>query len=164
MAFPKAGQLVSPDGRFVVRTAEHDRTAGDFVGSFRSLWLVEVATGRARKLCDYWGTTMAGWSGEDFLIVTQYMSKKTSRTFLFSAANPDAVVVLDTPTLIQLLPPDSRDMLRGNDHVFIEGSRVQGDALYLRVWGYGARDVNGFRWSCSYSIHDGNLSCREEFH
>ncbi len=162
VAFPSTRELVSPDGRFAVRNVEADHSAGDFVGAFRSLWLVELASGHARKLCDYWGTAMARWSGDDSLIVTQYLSKKTARTLWFSATDSEQVTVLDTPTVIQLLPSELRDTLRDNDHVFIEGSRVQGTSLFLRVWGYGRHDPNGFRWKCSHSLKQGSLSCSEE--
>jgi hypothetical protein len=160
--FPKAGELISPDGRFLVRSAEISRPAGDFVGAFRSLWLVEAGSGRARKLCDYWGTTMVGWSGNGFLIVTQYMSKKTSRTLLFSVEDAEQAVVLDTPRLIQLLPSELRETLRDNDHVFIEGSRMEQMSLSFRVWGYGHRDTNGFRWQCKYGVREGSLFCTPE--
>lgn len=81
-----------------------------------------------------------------------YMSKKSSHTVLFSAPNPADAVVLDTPTLIRLLPPRLRDTLRDNDHVFGEGSRVEGATLILGVWGYGLHDANAFRWKCAYGV------------
>ena len=162
VVFPKAGALVSPDGRFVIRNAEPERAASDFVGTFHSLWLVEVATGRSRKLCDYLGVAVVGWSNKDFLVITQYVAKKTSRVLVFSAASPENPVTLDKPTLIRLVPVELRDALRQNDHVFIEASRVEEQTVHLRVRGYGERDTNGFRWRCEYALREGVVSCIEE--
>lgn len=162
VVFPKAGELASPDGRFVVRNADIKHAPSEFAGTFRALWLIESATGRSRKLCDYLGVAAVGWSSEDFLIVTQYVSKKNSRVLVFSAADPDRSVMLDSGTLIQLVPAEMRGSLRENDHVFVEGSRVEEETLYLRVWGYGRRDVDGFRWSCAYGLREGKISCSEE--
>ena len=162
VVFPKAGTLVSPDGRFVVRSAEREGSTADFVGTFRSLWLVEVASGRARKLCDYLGVAAAAWSSNDFLVVTQYVAKKTSRALVFSTTGPEDPVMLDKPTLIHLVPVELRPALRENDHVFVEALRVEQDTLHLRVWGYGQHDASGFRWRCEYALQKGALSCIEE--
>lgn len=162
VVFPKAGELVSPDGRFVVRNAEREGSASDFVGTFHSLWLIEVATGRSRKLCDYLGVAAVAWSNNDFLVVTQYVDKKTSRALVFSAAGPEDPVMLDRPTLIRLVPAELRATLRENDHVFVEASRVEERTLHLRVWGYGQHDANGFRWRCEYVLREGVVSCTEE--
>ena len=162
VVFPKAGELVSPDGRYLVRNEEHGGVGSDFVGTFRSLWLIEVATGRTRKLCDYLGVAAVAWSNNDFLVITQYLNKKTSRALVLSAAGPEESVMLDKPTLIRLVPADLRATLRDNDHVFVEGSRVEGETLHLRVWGYGQHDANGFRWRCEYSLREGGVSCAEQ--
>lgn len=162
VVFPKAGELVSPDGRYVVRNEENGAAGSDFVGTFRSLWLIEVATGHSRKLCDYIGVAAVAWSNNDFLIITQYLNKKTSRALVFSAAGPEESVMLDKPTLIRLVPTELRATLRENDHVFVEGSRVVGETLHLRVWGYGQHDPNGFRWRCEYSLREGGVSCAEQ--
>lgn len=162
VVFPKAGELVSPDGRYAVRNEEHEGAASDFVGTFRSLWLIEVTTGRSRKLCDYIGVAAVAWSNNDFLVITQYLNKKTSRALVFSAAGPEDAVMLDKPTLIRLVPAELRATLRENDHVFVEGSRVEGETLHLRVWGYGQHDGNGFRWRCEYGLREGGVSCTEQ--
>jgi hypothetical protein len=162
VVFPKAAELVSPDGRFVVRNEENRDVGSDFVGTFRSLWLVEVTTGRSRKLCDYIGVAAVAWSNNDFLVITQYLNKKTSRALVFSAAGPEDPVMLDMPTLIRLVPAELRATLRANDHVFVEGSRVEGETLHLRVWGYGQHDGNGFRWRCEYGLREGGFSCTEQ--
>jgi len=159
VVFPKAGALASPDGRFVVRNVAREAAASDFVGTFNSLWLFDTRTGSSRKLCDYLGVAAAAWSAGNQLIVTQYVGKKSARALVFSTAAAQDPVVLDAPTLIRLLPVELRDTLRANDHVFIEGWRVEAETLYLTVWGYGGHDANGFRWRCEYSLHEGNISC-----
>ena len=162
VVFPKAAELVSPDGRFVVRNEESRDAGSDFVGTFRSLRLIEVATGRSRKLCDYIGVAAVAWSNNDFLVITQYLNKKTSRALVFSAAGAEDPVMLDMPTLIRLVPAELRATLRENDHVFVEGSRVEGETLHLRVWGYGQHDPNGFRWRCEYALRGGGISCSQQ--
>ena len=162
VVFPKASELVSPDGRFAVRSVNASGAASDIVGTFHALWLYELATGRSRKLCDYLGVASAAWSSNDFLVITQYVGKKTSRALVFSVAVAQDPVMLDKATLIQLVPAELRPALRENDHVFVEGSRVEQDILHLTVWGYGQRDANGFRYRCEYSLREGNISCLEE--
>jgi hypothetical protein len=160
--FPKAGELVSPDGRFVVRNAEREGGASDFVGTFHALWLTEVATGRSRKLCDYVGVAAVAWSSNDFVVVTQYVTRKTSRALVFSPASGEGPAILDKPTLMRLVPSQLRVALEQNDHVFVEAPRVQEETLYLRVWGYGQHDATGFRWRCEYGLREGGVSCVEE--
>ena len=160
--FPKAGELVSPDGRFVVRNAERQASTSEFDGTFHALWLMEVATGRSRKLCDYVGVAAVAWSSNDLLVVTQYLSKRTSRALVLSATGSQDPVILDKPTLVRLVPPELRDVLREDDHVFVEASRLEESTLHLRVWGYGPRDVNGFRWHCKYALMEGAISCAED--
>ncbi len=162
VVFPKATELISPDGRYGVRSVDTTNSSSDFVGTFHSLWLYELATGRSRKLCDYLGLASASWSSNDVLIVTQYVGKKTSRALVFSASAAQDPVMLDSATLTRLLPVELRPALRENDHAFVEGSRVEQDTLYLTVWGYGQRDPKGFRYRCQYSLREGFLSCLEE--
>jgi hypothetical protein len=162
VVFPKASELISPDGRFAVRSVDAAGAASDFVGTFHSLWLFELSTGRSRKLCDYLGVASAAWSDHGFLVVTQYVGKRTSRALVFSALTPVDPVMIDKATLIQLLPTELRPALRDNDHVFVEGSRVEQDSLHLSVWGYGQRDPNGFRYHCEYALREGSISCSEE--
>ncbi len=160
--FPKAGELLSPDGRYLVRNAEREGSAGEFAGAFRSLWLVEVGTGSSRKLCDYLGVASVGWSSNDFVVVTQYVAKNASRALLFSVTDAENMVMLDKATLLRLLPPEQRAALRENRHLFIEASRVEENTLHLTVWGYGQHDADGFRWNCEYGMRDGTVSCKEE--
>jgi hypothetical protein len=161
VVFPKASELISLDGRFAVRSVDAANSTSDFVGTFHALWLYELATGRSRKLCDYIGVAAAAWSDNDFLVVTQYVGKRTSRTLVFSAVHQQDPVMLDSATLIRLLPPELRPALRENDHVFVEGSRVEQDTLHLSVWGYGHRDPNGFRYRCQYNLREGAIACVE---
>ncbi len=163
VVFPQAGELVSRDGRFAVRSTEAERSASNFVNTFlHSLWLIELVTGRSRKLCDYLGVAAVAWSGNDTLVVTEYVGRRTSRAWVVSAAHPEDPVMLDKLTLIHLVPVEFRPALRENDHVFVEASRVEEDALYLRVWGYGRHDANGFRWRCECVLRDGVVCCIEE--
>jgi len=162
VVFPKAGELVSPDGRFLVRNAERAASPTEFVGTFRSLWLVEVATGRARKLCDYVGVAAVMWTKDDFLVVTQYVAKTTSRAMVFSAADPENPIILDKSGLILRGPAELRPALQENNHVFIEASQLEDETLSVRVWGYGAHDPNGFRWRCRYATWNGTVACTEE--
>ncbi|HKV78648.1 MAG TPA: hypothetical protein VJP02_10930 [Candidatus Sulfotelmatobacter sp.] len=134
-------------------------SAGEFVGTFHSLWLTEVASGRSRKLRDYVGLAAVAWSSNDFLVVTQYLGKKTSRALVFAVAASQEPVLLDTPTLIRTVPAELRPTLRENDHTFVEASRLEGDIFYFQVWGYGSHDRSGFHWNCEYGLEDGKVSC-----
>lgn len=159
VVFPKAGRLLSPDGKFEVRDADRQESASAFAGTFHSLWLTEVASGRSRKLCDYLGVAAVGWSNNNFLVITQYVSKKTSRALVFAANGAQEPVMLDSSTLVQYLPVEFRPSLREDDHLFVEASRLEGETFYFRVWGYGKHDPNGFRWNCQYSLSEGSVSC-----
>jgi len=156
--FPKAGRLASPDGRFEVRDIDQREPDSELFGIFHSLWLIETATGHSRKLCDYVGIAAVAWSSNDFLVVTQYVSKKTSRALVFGASSEESVL-LDTPTLVQSVPVELRPSLRENDHVFVEASRLEQETFYFRVWGYGKHDREGFRWNCEYLLSHGSVSC-----
>ena len=161
VVFPKAGQLPSEDGRFVVRNTDQVGRPSEYVGTFHSLFIEDTASGHTRKLCDYVGVAAVAWAKNDFLIVTEYLSKRTSRALIFAADNSRDPVVIDQPLLTSLVPVDLRPQLRENDHVFVEASQVEGETLTLRVWGYGKRDANGFRWRCEYSLLEGAISCAE---
>jgi hypothetical protein len=91
--------------------------------------------------------------------VTQYVGKKASRALVFAISGREEPVILDQSTLIQLLAPEFREHLRGNDHVFVEASRLENRIFYFGVWGYGQHDLNGFRWTCEYSLREETLSC-----
>lgn len=159
--FPKTQELVSPNRRFVISNVSRDTPASEFVGTFQSLWLTEIPTGHSRKLCDYVGVAAVAWAGNEFVLVTEYLSKKTSRALVFSAADSDQAWTIDKPTLVQLVPVERRPTLRENDHVFIEASRMEGSALQLTVWGNGQHDINGFRWHCQYALREGTVGCTD---
>jgi len=159
VVFPKAGQLPSQDGRFVVRNADRVAPLSEYVGTFHSLYLGDTVSGASRKLCDYVGVAAVAWTKNDFIIVTQYVSKDTSRALIFNAADTRDPVVIDKQWLTNLVPVSLRPQLRENNHVFVEASQVDGETLKLRVWGYGKHDVHGFRWLCEYSLIEGGISC-----
>jgi|SRR5947209_6964565 len=161
VVFPNARDLRSPDGRFVLCNAERDASATELVGTFHSLWLIEVGTDRSRKLCDYVGVAAAGWSDNDHLVVTEYLGKKSSRALMFSATSPGDSVVIDKGALISLMPAESRAILRESDHVFVEAIGVQREILRLTVWGNGQHEKNGFRWHCGYDLREHTIACTE---
>jgi hypothetical protein len=159
--FPKTGELRSPDGRLAVRNAERHGSAADIVViDAQSLWLVEVTTGRSRKLCNYLGVAAVAWSGNDFVVVTEYVGKRTSRAWLFPVVGPYDDVMLDKPTLTHSVPIEFRETFRQNDHVFVEAVSVQDGALLFRVWGYGARNAAGFRLQCEYALREKQITCK----
>ncbi|HVO59745.1 MAG TPA: hypothetical protein VMT53_02350 [Terriglobales bacterium] len=162
VVFPKSSELGSPDGRFLIRSADREAPTTDFVGTFHSLWIIEVATGRSRKLCDYVGVAAVRWSGSEHVVVTEYVAKKSSRLLLFSALTSEEPLILDKAALISLVPAESRDILRENDHVFVEGLAVEHDTLTLIVWGSGQHDKQGFRWHCEYDLRERSIRCAEE--
>ena len=162
VVFPKAGELASPDGQCVVRNAERQASATDLDGTFHSLWLTELATGRSRKLFDYVGVAAVGWSANDSLVITEYVGKRTSRALVVSARGAGDSLMVDKATLTRLVPVDLRSSLRGNDHVFVEAWQVDGDTVHLRVWGYGEHDPKGFHWNCEYGLVEGTIACIDQ--
>jgi hypothetical protein len=157
--FPDRKELRSPDGQYVVRSVDHVARPGEFAGVFRTLIVEEVSTGRVRKLYDYVGRVAVAWSGNDFIIVTDYVNKKTSRAIVFPVAPDRDGLVVDKAQLTPLLPEEQQVHLEQNDHVFVEASSVEGRALKLRVWGYGCHDAAGFRYSCKYDLILGTAVC-----
>lgn len=160
--FPKAVRLVSPNALFEVRDEGRPGSASEFVGSFHSLWLADLTNGKSRKLCDYMGVAAVAWSGSNFLLVTEYVGKKTSRALLFPTDPSRDSILLDQSTMIQLVPVELRAALRDNDHVFVEASHFESETFYFRVWGYGGHDPSGFRWNCQYALLDGIVACSPE--
>jgi hypothetical protein len=157
--FPQTGWLLSPDGRYEVRDVAPESAAGELVGASHSLRLTDLTTGRSRKLCDYLGIAAVAWSSNDFLVVTQYVGKKTSRALVFAASSSAEPVLLDAAGLIQMVDVVLRPTLRENDHIFVEAAKVEDNSFYFRVWGYGKHDPNGFRWNCRFTLRDGGVSC-----
>jgi len=162
VVFPQAGELISPNRQFTIRNVDAADAGSEFVGTFHSLWLTDLSTNRSRKLCDYVGVAAVAWSRSDQILVTQYLSKKTSRVLVFPVAATQEPLVLDQPVVTQLLPVELRDTLRQNDHIFIEASRVDDTVLYLTIWGYGQHNRNGFHWPCQYVLREGSLTCKTQ--
>ncbi|MGC2194903.1 MAG: hypothetical protein WA628_09510 [Terriglobales bacterium] len=158
--FPDHKELRSPDGRFVIRSVDHVARPGEFTGVFRSLVLEDAATGSARGLYNYLGRVGVAWSGSNFVIITDYVSKKTARALVFRIDQPGEYLVIDKPHLAARIPDELRAQLERNDHVYLEVSRIEGTALTIRVWGYGVRDPQGFRFLCTYDLNEGATSCR----
>jgi hypothetical protein len=153
VVFPDRKELHSPDGRFVIRSVEHVAGPSEFSGVVRSLSLVDVTTGVSRGLYHYLGRVAVGWSGNNFLIVTDYASKRTSRALVFRMDRPNEYTVIDKPHLAAKASAQLRARLEGNDHVYLEVSKIEVGILTLRVWGYGARDAQGFRFLCAYDLN-----------
>ncbi|MGB8010169.1 MAG: hypothetical protein WCF68_01030 [Terriglobales bacterium] len=161
VVFPNVGQLPSQDGRFVLRNTNREAPYSEYSGNFHSLFLEDTASGHSRKLCDYLGVVAVAWARNDVIIVTEYVSKNTSRALIFVAGDSAGPVVIDKPLLAHLVPDSLRSQLQGNDHVFVEAAGIKSESITLRVWGYGAHDAKGFRWLCEYSLQEGKISCDE---
>jgi hypothetical protein len=159
--FPESRELPSPDGRYLIRNLDANPAPQQFSGVFHSLFLEQRATGRSRKLCDYVRRVAVAWSGGNRIIVTDYTNQKNSRALVFAADDSFEPVVIDKRNLEAMLPAGQRGYLSGNDHVFVEASSLEGDALVFRVWGYGARNANGFRLICQYDLAQSTISCGE---
>jgi hypothetical protein len=158
--FPEQKELRSPDGNFVIRSMDQTPAHGDFSGLVRCLILEERSTGVSRKLYDYVGKVAVAWSDSNFIIVTDYVNKRTSRILVFAPARFTDPLILNKSQLAGLLPEAKRVPLLENDHVFVEISRVEGSSLKLRVWGYGRRDRNGFGLRCQYDLNEGTAVCQ----
>jgi len=158
VVFPKVHELESPARGFVVFEQE---SLGEF-RAFHTLWLKVIATGESRKFYDYIGTAAVAWEDDDHVVITEYLSRRTSRALLLSVSHPRDSIMIDVPMLIRSLPSEWRDALRQNDHVFVEALRADSHAFHFRVWGYGKRDPQGFRWHCEYGLTEARLSCSEE--
>jgi len=159
--FPESRELPSPDGRYVIRNVDANPAPQQLSGVFHSLFLEEPSTGRSRKLYDYVRRVAVAWSAGNRIIVTDYTSQKNSRALVLAADESFEPVVIDKPSLEAALPAGQRACLSKNDHVFVEASSLQGDALVFRVWGYGAQDANGFRLICQYDLARSAVSCGE---
>lgn len=160
--FPKAGELLSPDGKFAVRNAERNGFTTDFLGTSQALWLIELSSGRSRKLCNYLGVAAVAWSSGDFVVVTEYVGKKTSRAWIFPVNRQDDAILLDQPSLTHLVPVEFREALRQNHHVFVEATKVEQGTVHFRIWGYGQHDPSGFRLHCEYGLREPKITCSQD--
>ncbi len=159
--FPDRKELRSPDGKFVIRSVDYVPQAHEFSGLFRALILENLADGSTRELYHYVNRVGVAWSGNNFIIITDYVSKKTARALLFRIDQPGEYVVFDKPSLAARIPHERRIQLERNDHAFLEVSRLDGSVLTVRVWGYGAHDPQGFRFQCEYELDQGTTTCRD---
>ena len=157
--FPEAGRSSSPDGKFVVRSEDPVLSGAAFSGVFHVLFLDETATGKSRKLYDYVRRAAVCWSARDIMLITDYLSKKSSRVLVLDSQEGIEPVVIDRNTLAGAVSEEQRAVLDGNDHIFIEASSLDGSLLLLSVWGYGPSDLAGFRWRCTYHLQKSILSC-----
>lgn len=157
--FPNATRLVSPNGRFEIRDVGRQGAASDFVGAFHSLWIIDLVNGSSRKLCDYMGTAAVGWSGSEYLLVTEYVGKKTSRALVFPITATGDPLLIDTTVLERALASEFREVLRDSDHVFVEASSLEKSIFSFRTWGYGPQDKSSFRWKCQYAVVEEKLTC-----
>ena len=74
--FPDRKELRSPDGKFVIRSVDYAPRPHEFSGPFRSLILQNTTDGSARELYHYVGRVGVAWSGNNFLIVTDYVKRR----------------------------------------------------------------------------------------
>jgi hypothetical protein len=119
-----------------VRSVDHVSRPGEFPGVFRTLIVEEVSTGRVRKLYDYVGHVALAWSGNDFILVTDYVNKKTSRAIVFPVAPERDGLVVHKTQLIPLLPEEQQVHLEQNDHVFgsVECGRKSAEIAGMGLW------------------------------
>ena len=160
--FPDQKELRSPDGSFVIRNEELAGARSEFTGMFHALALQRVGGGESRTLYAYVGRVAVAWAGNNQIILTDYVSKRSSRAVLLSTDPNIDAVILDKVRLASLLDWSTGVHLRENEHVFVEAARLDGTDLALTVWGYGSRDPKGFRWDCRYDLNNGRASCREK--
>ena len=123
--FPDRKELRSPDGRFVIRSIDHVAGPSEFSGVFRTLVVENAATGSSRGLYNYVGRVAVAWSGNDFVIATDYVSKRTARALVFPMDPPNESIIIDKPYLAQQIPGDLRAHLDANEHVYVEASRIE---------------------------------------
>jgi hypothetical protein len=131
--FPERKELHSPDGRFVIRSVDHSAAANEFSGVFRTLVLEEVATGKVRKLYDYVGRVAVAWSDNDFIIVTDYVNKKTSRAMVFPADPARDVLALDKVQMSSLIPDEQSVHLQQRGSVERGGNSAEPEGVGLRA-------------------------------
>lgn len=158
--FPDQQELLSPDGRYVVRSEDPPRLPSEITGTFHTLYVEERATGRRRKLYDYVRRAAVAWASPEEILVTDYVANRTARILVFSLGDPEPIAVIDRGQLARQLPSTFSERLRKNDHVYLEVSRLEGRIVVLRVWGYGALDPGGFGLDCRYSLDDNRGTCR----
>jgi hypothetical protein len=151
--------LRSPDGKFIVRSVEEAGDPSNFVGVHRSLILEDHIGGGSWKLCDYLGHVAVTWATDNLIIVNEYYTSNGARMRLFAADGKIAPLMIDRARLARIVSDDLGRHLTGNDHVYVEGYKLNGNILGIRVWGFGAVDKNGFRFKCDYNLEQNTASC-----
>lgn len=158
--FPNQKELASADHRYVLRSMDPVKEAADFTGTFHSLVVEDRVTGQSRKLFDYVQKIAVAWSDKR-VVATDYHGRRGSRALVFSVDPNSEGYMVDRNDLAERVP-EIQPQLHYNDHVFIEAVRVEGSLFEMRVWGYGTRDRNGFRYRCTLNLDRGNASCQEQ--
>jgi hypothetical protein len=163
VTFPDStNELPSPDGQFLVRSTNYAATTGVFSGKFHALFLEEHRTGKSRKLCDYLGKVAVSWVAADIIVVNEYYTARGARALVFATDETISAVVIDRNRLVKLLDPITSRRLLGNDHVYVEAYKLDGNILSLRLWGYGSQDAKGFNFSCDYILNRDAATCWEK--
>lgn len=158
--FPDQQELLSPDGRYVIRSEDPERVPSEITGTFHTLYVEECATGRRRKLYDYVRRAAAAWANSEDIIITDYVANRTARVLVFSLKDTEPVAVIDREHLARQLPSELSGHLQKNDHVYLEVLRLESQTVVLRVWGYGSLDPGGFGLNCRYDLENNQASCR----
>jgi hypothetical protein len=158
--FPDRKELRSPGGRFVIRSVEHCRKA---LRAQRRVPIVDPGGydngDLARPLSLPWPCGRR--PGANFIIVTDYASKRTSRALIFRIDQPNEYTIIDKPHLTAQLPAQFRPHFDGNDHVYLEG--VEDRRRYSDTPGVGVPNSRqaGFRSPCGYHLNERRASCGE---
>ncbi len=160
VTFPEEKDLVSPDGRYVLRSVDPGGDPANFSSSFHALVLEDTVTGKSRRLCDYLHKIAVAWSG-DRIIATDYVGRRAARALVLAADPKADTYIIDSAAIADRVPFALAVHLRQNSHVFVEAVRMDGDTLQLRVWGHGAHDPSGFRLTCTMNLEQASASCEE---
>jgi hypothetical protein len=160
VVFPDSKELQSPDKRFVIRSIEHTASPGEFSGLFRSLTIEDTVAGTIRGLHNYSGRVAVAWSGNNYIVVTEYLGKRTSRALVFRLDRPLEYIAINKTSLLPHISDELKARMEGNDHVYVEVSRIENGILALKVWGYGNHDPKGFGFGCVYDLDRDRVNCR----
>ncbi len=161
VSFPGSGaDLLSPDGRYIIRNENRDSSPRAFTGAFHTLFLDETARKSRRKLCDYIRHVQVAWTADSSrILVNDYYTSNSSRALVFSVEQSAESTIIDKNWLITALPAPQAERLRNNKHVYIQASGMNGDRLLFNVRGYGEGDPAGFRLNCEYAAVTHHAGC-----
>ena len=160
VTFPEQKELVSPDGRYVLRSVDPPGDPTNFSSSFHALVLEDRVSGKSRRLYDYLHKVAAAWSGNR-IVATDYASRRAARALVFSVEPNSDSFIVDRVALADRIPVQLGSHLRFNDHVFVEAIRMEGGTLVLRAWGYGTQDPSGFHLACRLDLEQASATCEE---